>query len=32
LYPWVLAPAGAVFVLTLLVNVVVGDRAADRVL
>jgi peptide/nickel transport system permease protein len=31
-FPWLLAPAAAVFVVTLLVNIAIGERAADRVL
>jgi peptide/nickel transport system permease protein len=31
-FPWVLAPAAAVFLVTLLVNIALGERPADRVL
>jgi peptide/nickel transport system permease protein len=31
-YPWILAPAAAVFLLTLLVNMAVGEQVSDRVL
>ena len=31
-FPWLLAPAAAVFLVTLLVNIALGDHAADRVL
>jgi len=31
-FPWLLAPAGAVFLVTLLVNVALGEHDADRVL
>jgi peptide/nickel transport system permease protein len=31
-FPWLLAPAAAVFLVTLLVNVALGDRPGDRVL
>jgi peptide/nickel transport system permease protein len=32
LYPWILAPAFAVFLLTLLVNLALGEQPGDRVL
>jgi peptide/nickel transport system permease protein len=31
-FPWLLAPAAAVFLVTLLVNIALGDRPSDRVL